>query len=208
MRSFCKCSVLNALPVSSFIVWLRVTFYNKLWQQDHRAGFELLPKMTDMHHNRTLTDALVFPHILQLWFRLCLWRIFQWLRGREMSVSSSARFMAVWGVCEPETAFSQPSLAKKHCHRGKRKRGTKKMTAKKCLRHFGDCDILNIKKDICVNRCPTGDTDRRLAWLVSYSYSRILWSGGRLFLCLVTILTDRVSYSEAGQAKAQHRYKS
>ena len=82
------------------------------------------------------------------------------------------------------------------------------MTAKKCLQHFGDCGILNIKKDICVNRCPTGATDRRLARLVSYSYSRILWSGGRLFLCLVTILTDRVSYSKAGQAKAQHRHKS
>lgn len=93
-------------------------------------------------------------------------------------------------------------------NRGKRKRGTKQMTAKKCLRHFGDCGILNIKKDICVNRCPTGATDRRLARLVSYNYSRILWSGGRLFLCLVTILTDRVSYSEAGQAKAQHRHKS
>ena len=51
-------------------------------------------------------------------------------------------------------------------NQGKRKKGTNRITAKKCLRHFGDCGILNIKKDICVNRCPTGATDRRLAQLV------------------------------------------
>ena len=50
----------------------------------------------------------------------------------------------------------------------KRKRGTNRITAKKCLRHYGDCGILNIKKDICVNRCPTGATDRRLARLNDY----------------------------------------
>ncbi len=30
-------------------------------------------------------------------------------------------------------------------------------------KHFGDCSILNTKKDICTNRCPTEATDRRLA---------------------------------------------
>ena len=76
-------------------------------------------------------------------------------------------------------------------------------TAKKCLRHFGDCGILNIKKDICANRCPTGATDRRLARLVNYEIA-VSFGRGRLFLCLITILTDRVSYSKAGQAEAQH----
>ena len=74
---------------------------------------------------------------------------------------------------------------------------------KKCLRHFGDCGILNIKKDICANRCPTGATDRRLARLVNYEIA-VSFGRGRLFLCLITILTDRVSYSKAGQAEAQH----
>ena len=82
-----------------------------------------------------------------------------------------------------------------------RKRGTNRIITKKCLRHSGDCDILNIKKDICANRCPTGATDRRLARLISYSYSRILWSGGRLFLCLIIIFAaDGVSETETGQA--------
>ncbi len=48
----------------------------------------------------------------------------------------------------------------------KRKRGTNRITPKKCLRHSGYCGILNIKKDICANRCPTGATDKRLARLV------------------------------------------
>lgn len=86
---------------------------------------------------------------------------------------------------------------------GKRKRRTKQITAKKCLRHLGDCGILNIKKGICVNRCPTGATDRRLARLVNYEIA-VSFDRGRLFLCLVTILTDRVSYSKAGQAETQH----
>ena len=82
-----------------------------------------------------------------------------------------------------------------------KKKGTNRITTKKCLRHFGDCGILNIKKDICANRCPTGATDRRLARLISYSYSRILWSGGRLFLCLIIIFAaDGVSETETGQA--------
>ncbi len=54
-------------------------------------------------------------------------------------------------------------------NQGKRKRGTNRITAKKCFQHFEDCGILNIKKDICVNRCPTGVTDRRLARLNSHA---------------------------------------
>ena len=88
-------------------------------------------------------------------------------------------------------------------NQGKRKGKTNQATAKKCLRHFGDCGILNIKKDICANRCPTGATDRRLARLVNYEIA-VSFGRGRLFLCLITILTDRVSYSKAGQAEAQH----
>ena len=88
-------------------------------------------------------------------------------------------------------------------NQGKRKGKTNQATAKKCLRHFGDCGILNIKKDICANRCPTGATDRRLARLVNYEIA-VYFGRGRLFLCLITILTDRVSYSKAGQAEAQH----
>ena len=49
-----------------------------------------------------------------------------------------------------------------------RKRETNRTTAKKCLRHCEDCGILNIKKDICANRCPTGAIDRRLARLFSH----------------------------------------
>ena len=90
-----------------------------------------------------------------------------------------------------------------YINQGKRKRGTNRTTAKKCLRHFGDCGILNIMKDICANRCPTGATDRRLARLVNYEIA-VSFGRGRLFLCLITILTDRVSYSKAGQAEAQH----
>ena len=88
-------------------------------------------------------------------------------------------------------------------NQGKRKGKTNQATAKKCLRHFGDCGILYIKKDICANRCPTGATDRRLARLVNYEIA-VSFGRGRLFLCLITILTDRVSYSKAGQAEAQH----
>ena len=92
-----------------------------------------------------------------------------------------------------------------YINQGKRKgKGkTNQATARKYLQHFGDCGILNIKKDICANRCPTGATDRRLARLVNYEIA-VSFSRGRLFLCFITILTDRVSYSKAGQAEAQH----
>ncbi len=56
----------------------------------------------------------------------------------------------------------------------KRKRGTHRITTKKCLRHFGDYGILNIKKDICVNRCPMGVTDRRLAQHMLNQNSRLV----------------------------------
>lgn len=90
-----------------------------------------------------------------------------------------------------------------HPVKSNRKRETHRTIAKKCLRHFGACGILNIKKDICANRCPTGATDRRLARLVNYKIA-VSFGRGRLFLCLATILTDRVSYSKAGQAETQH----
>ncbi|NBJ03750.1 hypothetical protein D3Z62_27650, partial [Lachnospiraceae bacterium] len=58
-------------------------------------------------------------------------------------------------------------------------------TAKKYLRHFRNCGILNIKKDICANRCPTGATDRRLARLFSH---KIAVTFGRVggYFCVLT----------------------
>ncbi len=46
-----------------------------------------------------------------------------------------------------------------------------------------------------------GATDRRLARLFSYKIA-VTFGRGRLFLCLVTILTDRISDSKAGQTEA------
>ncbi len=67
-------------------------------------------------------------------------------------------------------------------NQGKRKGKTNQATAKKCLRHFGDCGILNIKKDICANRCPTGATDRRLARLVNYEIAVSFGRGAAIFV--------------------------
>ena len=73
----------------------------------------------------------------------------------------------------------------------KRKRGTNpnRTAAKKCLRHSGDYGILNIKKDICANRCPTRATDRRLARLFSHkiavTFGRV---GGYFCVSLLSLL--------------------
>ena len=63
-------------------------------------------------------------------------------------------------------------------YQGKRKKGTNRITAKKCLRHSEYCGILNIKKDICANRCPTGVTDRRLAQHMLNKNSRLVCQTG------------------------------
>ena len=77
------------------------------------------------------------------------------------------------------------------------------------MRRSEYCGILNIKKDICANRCPTGAADRRLARFISLQLiAAYLVTGWRLLLCLVTIFTKRVSDSKAGQAEAQHRNQS
>ncbi len=69
-----------------------------------------------------------------------------------------------------------------YINQGKRKGKTNQATAKKCLRHFGDCGILNIKKDICANRCPTGATARRLARLVNYEIAVSFGRGAAIFV--------------------------
>ena len=86
----------------------------------------------------------------------------------------------------------------------KRKRGTNRITAKKCLRHSGDCGILNIKKDICVNRCPPGATDRRLARLFSHKIAVTLVGWAAIFvscyyLCYRWRIRDR-NRSDISQA--------
>ncbi len=83
----------------------------------------------------------------------------------------------------------------------KRKRGTSRITAKKCLRHFGDCGILNIKKDICANRCPTGVTDRRLARLNDYDKnSRLTLAEQGGYFC-VLLLSLPIEYPIPKQVK-------
>jgi len=74
-------------------------------------------------------------------------------------------------------------------NQGKRKGKTNQATAKKCLRHFGDCGILNIKKDICANRCPTGATDRRLVRLNDYDKnSRLTLAEQGGYFCVLSLL--------------------
>ena len=86
-------------------------------------------------------------------------------------------------------------------NQGKRKRGTSRITAKKCLRHFGDCGILNIKKDICANRCPTGVTDRQLARLNDYDKnSRLTLAEQGGYFC-VLLLSLPIEYSIPKQVK-------
>ena len=65
---------------------------------------------------------------------------------------------------------------------------TNRIITEKCLRQSGDCGILNIKKDICANRCPTGTTDRRLARFMRNSYSRFLCTVGGYFCVLLLSL--------------------
>ena len=75
------------------------------------------------------------------------------------------------------------------------------MTAKKCLQHFGDCGILNIKKDICANRCPTGATDRRLAQLNDYDKnSRLTLAEQGGYFC-VLLLSLPIEYPIPKQVK-------
>ena len=75
------------------------------------------------------------------------------------------------------------------------------ITAKKCLRHFGDCGILNIKKDICANRCPTGVTDRRLARLNDYDKnSRLTLAEQGGYFC-VLLLSLPIEYPIPKQVK-------
>ena len=82
-----------------------------------------------------------------------------------------------------------------------RKRGANWITAKKCLRHFEDCGILNIKKDICVNRCPTGATDRRLARLNDYDKnSRLTLAEQGGYFC-VLLLSLPIEYPIPKQVK-------
>ena len=85
-------------------------------------------------------------------------------------------------------------------NQGKRKRGTNRITAKKCLRHFGDCGILNIKKDICVNRCPPGATDRRLARLFSH---KIAVTFGRVggYFCVLLLSLLPMAYPRPKQVR-------
>ncbi len=85
-------------------------------------------------------------------------------------------------------------------NQGKRKRGTNRITAKKCLRHFEDCGILNIKKDICVNRCPTGATDRRLARLFSH---KIAVTFGRVggYFCVLLLSLLPMAYPRPKQVR-------
>ena len=74
---------------------------------------------------------------------------------------------------------------------GKRRMETNpnRIAAKKCLRHSGDYGILNIKKDICANRCPTGATDRRLARLFSHKIAVTFgWVGGYFCVLLLSLL--------------------
>ena len=86
-------------------------------------------------------------------------------------------------------------------NQGKRKKGTNRITAKKCLRHFEDCGILNIKKDICVNRCPTGATDRRLARLNDYDKnSRLTLAEQGGYFC-VLLLSLPIEYPIPKQVK-------
>ena len=86
-----------------------------------------------------------------------------------------------------------------------RKRQTNRTTAKKCLRHCEDCGILNIKKDICANRCPTGATDRRLARLFSHKIAVTFgWGWAAIFvscyyLCYRWRIRDR-NRSDISQA--------
>ncbi len=86
-------------------------------------------------------------------------------------------------------------------NQGKRRKGTNRITAKKCLRHFGDCGILNIKKDICVNRCPTGATDRRLVRLNDYDKnSRLTLAEQGGYFC-VLLLSLPIEYPIPKQVK-------
>ena len=56
------------------------------------------------------------------------------------------------------------------------------------LWHFGDFGILNIKKDICISRCPTGATDNRLARLVSHKIAVTFGRVGGYFCVLLLSL--------------------
>ncbi len=72
--------------------------------------------------------------------------------------------------------------------------------AKKCLRHSGDYGILNIKKDICANRCPTGATDRRLARLFSH---KIAVTFGRVggYFCVLLLSLLPMAYPRPKQVR-------
>ena len=86
-------------------------------------------------------------------------------------------------------------------NQGKRKRKTNWTTAKKYLRHFRNCGILNIKKDICANRCPTGATDRRLARLNDYDKnSRLTLAEQGGYFC-VLLLSLPIEYPIPKQVK-------
>ncbi len=86
-------------------------------------------------------------------------------------------------------------------NQGKRKKGTNRITAKKCLRHSEYCGILNIKKDICANRCPTGATDRRLARLNDYDKnSRLTLAEQGGYFC-VLLLSLPIEYPIPKQVK-------
>ncbi len=85
-------------------------------------------------------------------------------------------------------------------NQGKRKRGTNRITAKKCLRHFRNCGILNIKKDICINRCPPGATNRRLARLFSH---KIAVTFGRVggYFCVLLLSLLPMAYPRPKQVR-------
>ena len=83
----------------------------------------------------------------------------------------------------------------------RRKRKIHRIATKKCLRYFGDCGILSIKKGICVNRCPTGATDRRLARLNDYDKnSRLTLAEQGGYFC-VLLLSLPIEYPIPKQVK-------
>ena len=76
-----------------------------------------------------------------------------------------------------------------------------KIVTKKSLRHFRNCGILNIKKDICANRCPTGVTDRRLARLNDYDKnSRLTLTEQGGYFCFL-LLSLPIEYPIPKQVK-------
>ena len=74
------------------------------------------------------------------------------------------------------------------------------IATKKRLRHCGDYGILNIKKDICANRCPTGATDRRLARLFSH---KIAVTFGRVggYFCVLLLSLLPMAYPRPKQVR-------